>query len=180
MGKLTISTPGRTRPRRLRRTQALRDLVAETRITPAQFIVPRFVLPADKGDEPIPSLPGLSQLGIEKIAAGFVNASWDCGEQGKTQPVVWVRDDDMWELVPLPTNGRIGGSVSSLNAESYDNGYSDSSTGSGTSIPGTSGIFPARNPRFAKYMHVGVFDVRDTPIKTISASLKLSRLCPSS
>ena len=67
MGRLTISTPGRTRPRRLRRTQALRDLVAETRITPAQFIVPRFVLPADKGDEPIPSLPGLSQLGIENL-----------------------------------------------------------------------------------------------------------------
>ncbi len=69
MGKLTVSTPGRTRPRRLRRTQALRDLVAETRIAPAQFIVPRFVLPADKGDEPIPSLPGLSQLGIEDLLA---------------------------------------------------------------------------------------------------------------
>jgi porphobilinogen synthase len=67
MSKLTITTPGRTRPRRLRRTPAIRDLVAETRITPAQFIVPRFVLPADKGDEPIPSLPGLAQLGIENL-----------------------------------------------------------------------------------------------------------------
>jgi len=67
MRKLTVTTPGRTRPRRLRRTQALRDLVAETHIAPAQFIVPRFVLPADKGDEPIPSLPGLSQLGVENL-----------------------------------------------------------------------------------------------------------------
>ena len=67
MGKLAITTPGRTRPRRLRRTQAIRDLVAETHIVPSQFIVPRFVLPADKADEPIPSLPGLSQLGIENL-----------------------------------------------------------------------------------------------------------------
>ncbi len=67
MSKLTITTPGRTRPRRLRQTPAIRDLVAETRIAPAQFIVPRFVLPADNGEEPIPSLPGLAQLGIENL-----------------------------------------------------------------------------------------------------------------
>jgi porphobilinogen synthase len=69
MGKLEIPTPGRTRPRRLRRTQAIRDLVAETHIAPSQFIVPRFVLPAEKAAEPIPSLPGLSQLGIENLLA---------------------------------------------------------------------------------------------------------------
>jgi len=67
MGKLDITTPGRIRPRRLRRTQAIRDLVAETHIAPSQFIVPRFVLPAETADEPIPSLPGLSQLGIENL-----------------------------------------------------------------------------------------------------------------
>jgi porphobilinogen synthase len=69
MSKLTITTPGRIRPRRLRRTQALRDLVAETHIAPAQFIVPRFVLPQAKGEEPIPSLPGLAQLGIDNLCA---------------------------------------------------------------------------------------------------------------
>jgi porphobilinogen synthase len=69
MRKLDISTPGRVRPRRLRRNQAIRDLVAETHIAPSQFIVPRFVLPADKADEPIPSLPGLSQVGIENLLA---------------------------------------------------------------------------------------------------------------
>jgi porphobilinogen synthase len=67
MSKLAITTPGRVRPRRLRRTPAIRDLVAETHIAPAQFIVPRFVLPADKAEEPIPSLPGLAQLGIENL-----------------------------------------------------------------------------------------------------------------
>jgi len=67
MRKLEITTPGRVRPRRLRRTPAIRDLTAETRLTPAQFIVPRFVLPAERGEDPIPSLPGLAQLGIENL-----------------------------------------------------------------------------------------------------------------
>ncbi|HIE72078.1 MAG TPA: porphobilinogen synthase, partial [Planctomycetes bacterium] len=69
MRDLNITTPGRVRPRRLRQTQAMRDLVAETHIAPSQFIVPRFVLPADKADEPIPSLPGLSQLGLNNLIA---------------------------------------------------------------------------------------------------------------
>ena len=67
MRKLDVPTPGRVRPRRLRRTQAIRDLVAETRVAPSQFIVPRFVLPKDRGVEPIPSLPGLAQLGVENL-----------------------------------------------------------------------------------------------------------------
>jgi porphobilinogen synthase len=78
MGRLEIPKPGRVRPRRLRRTQAIRDLVAETHIAPAQFIVPRFVLPADKADEPIPSLPGLSQLGIENLL-GVVEEELELG-----------------------------------------------------------------------------------------------------
>jgi len=45
----------------------MRDLVAETHLAPAQFIVPRFVLPTEKADEPIPSLPGLSQLGLDNL-----------------------------------------------------------------------------------------------------------------
>jgi len=69
MSKLMITIPGRVRPRRLRRTQRLRDLVAETHIAPAQLIVPRFVLPQTKGIEPIPSLPGLAQLGTDDLCA---------------------------------------------------------------------------------------------------------------
>ncbi|MFL2546852.1 MAG: porphobilinogen synthase [Candidatus Rariloculaceae bacterium] len=69
MRELNVTTPGRVRPRRLRRTSALRDLVAETHISPSQFIVPRFVLPAENADEPIPSLPGLSQVGRDNLVA---------------------------------------------------------------------------------------------------------------
>ncbi len=67
MRDLDLSMPGRVRPRRLRQTRALRDLVAETHIAASQFIVPRFVLPAERAAEPIPSLPGISQLGLENL-----------------------------------------------------------------------------------------------------------------
>ncbi len=69
MRELELTLPGPVRPRRLRRTQAMRDLVAETHIAPSQFIVPRFVLPVEKAAEPIPSLPGISQLGLENLVA---------------------------------------------------------------------------------------------------------------
>lgn len=57
----------RIRPRRLRRGQALRDLVAETRVAPEQLIMPHFVLPRDRGDEPLASMPGISRMGIEEL-----------------------------------------------------------------------------------------------------------------
>ncbi len=69
MRELKVTTPGRMRPRRLRQTQTMRDLVAETHIAASQFVVPRFVLPAEKAAEPIPSLPGLAQLGRDNLVA---------------------------------------------------------------------------------------------------------------
>ena len=60
-------TPGRVRPRRLRRTAALRDLVAETWVRPDQLIMPHFVLPAERGEAPIASMPGQSRLGIDNL-----------------------------------------------------------------------------------------------------------------
>ena len=60
-------SPGRMRPRRLRKNQVVRDLVAETHISPAQFIVPHFVLGAENEEKAIPSMPGISELGIENL-----------------------------------------------------------------------------------------------------------------
>ena len=62
-----ITTPGRTRLRRLRRTPALRDLVAETRVRADQLIMPHFVVPAARANEPISSMPGIAQQGIETV-----------------------------------------------------------------------------------------------------------------
>jgi porphobilinogen synthase len=52
------------RPRRLRLTPAIRDLVAETDLRPRHLIQPYFVQPA-VGVSPIGALPGIARTGIE-------------------------------------------------------------------------------------------------------------------
>ncbi|MDE3007497.1 MAG: porphobilinogen synthase [Acidobacteriota bacterium] len=55
------------RPRRLRRTPALRRLVAETTLTPANFVAPLFVAEGLREPRPIPTLPGHVQHTIESL-----------------------------------------------------------------------------------------------------------------
>ena len=50
------------RPRRLRATSALRELVAETHLQPQDFVAPYFVVSGTNVTEPIGSLPGVSRL----------------------------------------------------------------------------------------------------------------------
>ena len=50
------------RSRRLRRTPALRDWVAETRLTTQGLVQPLFVCPGKDVENPISSMPGQSQL----------------------------------------------------------------------------------------------------------------------
>jgi porphobilinogen synthase len=50
-----------SRPRRLRRTQALRDLVAETRLNVSDLVAPLFVREGIDSPIPITSLPGVVQ-----------------------------------------------------------------------------------------------------------------------
>jgi porphobilinogen synthase len=49
------------RPRRLRRTPALRRLVAETRVTVDDLVAPLFVKEGITDPEPVPSMPGVVQ-----------------------------------------------------------------------------------------------------------------------
>jgi porphobilinogen synthase len=57
------SVPGaRHRPRRLRRTPALRNLVRQTRLHPQMFVAPIFVRPGSGVREPISSLPGVERV----------------------------------------------------------------------------------------------------------------------
>jgi porphobilinogen synthase len=53
-----------TRLRRLRSTHALRDLVRETRLDPADFVYPMFVAHGIDRREPIPAMPGIDHLSI--------------------------------------------------------------------------------------------------------------------
>ena len=62
-----IATGGSTgplaiRPRRLRRTSALRALVRETRLHPSMLVAPLFVRPGSGVREPIASMPGQARL----------------------------------------------------------------------------------------------------------------------
>jgi porphobilinogen synthase len=56
-----------TRSRRLRRTGALRRQVAETRLHPASFVLPLFVVPGQGVNKPIGSMPGHSQLSVDEL-----------------------------------------------------------------------------------------------------------------
>jgi porphobilinogen synthase len=53
-----------TRLRRLRRTSVLRDLVRETRLDPADFVLPLYVEDGLEGRSPLPTMPGVDRLSI--------------------------------------------------------------------------------------------------------------------
>jgi porphobilinogen synthase len=55
------------RPRRLRRTEALRSLVRETDVVPRQLIAPLFVKEGIRDAEPIASMPGQFQHTLESL-----------------------------------------------------------------------------------------------------------------
>ena len=55
------------RLRRLRATEALRDLVRETRLDPAQFILPLFACPGEGVKREIGAMPGNYQMSVDQI-----------------------------------------------------------------------------------------------------------------
>ncbi|GII21328.1 porphobilinogen synthase [Planosporangium mesophilum] len=62
------------RPRRLRRTPAIRRLVAETRPAPAELVLPMFVREGLTGPRPISSLPGVVQHSRDSLRKAAVEA----------------------------------------------------------------------------------------------------------
>jgi porphobilinogen synthase len=62
--------PGRfpaTRLRRNRRTPALRAMVAETRLSPADLIWPVFLCEGEDRTEPVATLPGVSRHSVDRV-----------------------------------------------------------------------------------------------------------------
>ena len=89
------------RPRRLRRTAALRDLVAETSVRTSDLIAPLFVREGISEPQPIASLPGvvqhsaeslrkevveLAQLGVRAVVLFGVPAAKDATGSGAHDP----------------------------------------------------------------------------------------------
>lgn len=56
------------RPRRLRRTAALRDWVAETEVELRRLVYPLFVRPGRGGPRPVRSMPGVEQYTVSDLA----------------------------------------------------------------------------------------------------------------
>jgi porphobilinogen synthase len=57
------------RPRRLRRTETLRRMVRETRLTPDDLILPLFVCPGRSVKREVTSMPGVAQMSVDNIVA---------------------------------------------------------------------------------------------------------------
>jgi porphobilinogen synthase len=73
------------RPRRLRRTPALRSLVRETTLSPADLIAPLFVKEGIDEPQPIASMPGQAQHTLESL----VKEGRDTADRGVTAFVLF-------------------------------------------------------------------------------------------
>ena len=69
------------RPRRMRRTEGLRRLVRETRLSVDDFIYPLFVVPGTGVEKPIKSLPGQFNFSVDKVVDAAARAA-DLGIPG--------------------------------------------------------------------------------------------------
>ncbi|HEY8588971.1 MAG TPA: porphobilinogen synthase [Naasia sp.] len=63
------------RPRRLRSTPALRRLVAETRLHPAELVLPMFVREGAAEPVPIRSMPGVVQHSLDSLRRALADAA---------------------------------------------------------------------------------------------------------
>ncbi|MCI0156701.1 porphobilinogen synthase [Leifsonia shinshuensis] len=63
------------RPRRLRQSPAMRRLTAETRLHPAELILPLFVREGASEPHPIASMPGVAQHSLDSLKRAAVEAA---------------------------------------------------------------------------------------------------------
>ena len=74
---MSVASPGQfpfVRMRRSRRTASLRRLVAETTLSPSDFIYPVFVLDGEGRREEVPSMPGISRKSIDGLLEELAEA----------------------------------------------------------------------------------------------------------
>ncbi len=70
----TVAAFPRARLRRTRRTAALRDLTQENRLTVKDLIWPIFIRDGEALTEPIPSMPGVSRLSLDRAVLAATEA----------------------------------------------------------------------------------------------------------
>ncbi|WP_129339273.1 porphobilinogen synthase [Cellulomonas endophytica] len=74
-GRPPLTTPGRVRLRRTRTTPAVRRLVAQTRLHPANLVLPVFVREGLDEPRPIASMPGVRQHTRDSLRRAAVEAA---------------------------------------------------------------------------------------------------------
>ncbi|MGY3436975.1 MULTISPECIES: porphobilinogen synthase [unclassified Marinovum] len=75
---MTIAPFPAARFRRTRKSAALRDLVRENTLSPADFIWPIFVRDGEGIEEPVPSMPGVLRRSVDRVADA-ARAAFDLG-----------------------------------------------------------------------------------------------------
>lgn len=66
------------RPRRLRRSEAIRRMVRETVLSPADFIYPLFVTPGKGVCQEVAAMPGVSRRSVDLVVEE-ARSAWDAG-----------------------------------------------------------------------------------------------------
>jgi porphobilinogen synthase len=66
------------RPRRLRRSKAIRRMVRETLLNPADFIYPMFVAPGKGVRQEVAAMPGVARLSVDLLVEE-VKSVWEAG-----------------------------------------------------------------------------------------------------
>ncbi|MEN1973769.1 porphobilinogen synthase [Cellulomonas sp. P4] len=72
---VAAARPGRVRPRRLRATTAMRRSVSQTRLHPAELVLPLFVKEGLAEPQPIASMPGVVQHTRDSLRRAVVEAA---------------------------------------------------------------------------------------------------------
>ena len=62
------------RPRRLRRSEALRGLIRETGLGPEHLVLPFFVVPGDDVRQPVDAMPGVERLSVDHLVTEAATA----------------------------------------------------------------------------------------------------------
>jgi len=63
------------RPRRNRRSASIRELVRETHLTPADLILPLFLIEGENRQTPIESMPGISRMSCDRLVDTALEAN---------------------------------------------------------------------------------------------------------
>ena len=77
----TLSRGHAVRPRRLRRSEAIRSMVRETAVRPEDLIYPLFVVPNERAKTEIGSMPGVWQMRVREVVEEAARA-FDSGIRG--------------------------------------------------------------------------------------------------